>query len=188
MDEASRGARLLAAGDAERQAGRSDAARRAFAGAIAAFQIEADLTGEARALACQAQLARDAGDLDWAQHDQQAAIALLRYAGDGPALAHALRHAGDMFREAGDLPHAASALEEAAALYAADPEASPLDRANAVRSVALLAEALGERIKAHLLWQDARERYAALDAEFRQAGVTGNPGVEEAEQHIASLG
>ena len=70
MIEASRGYLLLDQGEDQRREGHPDAARRCFAEAISAFHADCDLSGEARALARQAQLARDAGDLDWAQHDQ----------------------------------------------------------------------------------------------------------------------
>lgn len=181
MIEASRGYQLLDQGEDRRREGDPDAARQCFAEAISAFHADCDLSGEARALTRQAQMARDADDLDWAQHDQQAAIALFRQAGDGHALAHALRHAGDIFLAAGDRDRAAAALAEAFVLYEASPDAGELEIANAVRSVALLAEALDEPEQALMMWQDARERYT--DA----LGPEGNPGVAEADAHIATL-
>jgi tetratricopeptide (TPR) repeat protein len=141
------------------------------------------LPGEATALTRQAQVARDTGNLDWALHDQTEAIALFRRAGDGPALAHALRHAGDMFVEQGRLAHATAQLREALDLYRANIEAPPLDHANAVRSVALLAEALGESAEARRYWQETRDRYAALDSLFPDE----NHGVLEANERLAML-
>lgn len=183
MEQSSRGQQSLAQGETERRAGRAEDARRTFGEAIAQFRAEGDLPGEAKALTRQAQLARDSGNLDWALHDQIQAIALCRKTGDGPALAHALRHAGDMFVEQGQLAHAAAHLHEALDLYRANVEAPPLDLANALRSVALLAEALGERAQARLYWEEARAGYAGLDAgsEGRIAGV------HEAEAHLAAL-
>lgn len=179
MIEASRGYQLLDQGEDRRREGQPDAARRCFAEAINSFHLDRDLSGEARALTRQAQMARDAGDLAWAQHDQQAAIALLRQAGDGHALAHALRHAGDIFLEAGEADRAAAALAEAFLLYEASPDASPLEIANAVRSVALLAEALHQPDQARLMWQDARNRYTQVPH--------GAAGVAEADAHLATL-
>ncbi|MFL9841027.1 hypothetical protein ABS767_08650 [Sphingomonas sp. ST-64] len=181
MIETSRGYQFLDQGEDRRRAGQPDAARHCFAEAISVFHLDCDLAGEARALTRQARLARDAGNLEWAQHDQQAAIALLRKAGDGHALARALRRAGDIFLAQGDQERAAAALAEAFVLYEASPDAGTLEIADAVRSVALLAEALGEPEQALMMWQDARERYA----QAREAG--GNPGLTEADTHIAAL-
>lgn len=175
MEQVSRGQESLVYGESERQAGRIDSARRAFGEAITHFRIECDLPGEARSLAGQAQVARDTGDLDWALHDQAEAIALFRRVGDGPALAHALHYAGDMFLELGRLPQAVAHLREALDLYRAGVEAPPLDFANALRSTARLAEALGEPAQARFYWQAARDRYAGLGVEA---------GVREAESHL----
>ncbi len=181
MIETSRGYHLLGQGEDRRREGQPDAARRCFAEAISIFHLDFDLAGEARALMRQALMARDAGDLAWAQHDQQAAIALLRQAGDGVALAHALRRAGDIFLDQGDLDRAAAALAEAFVLYEAAADAPEIDIADAVRSVALLAEALGEPQQALMMWQDARERYAGSRCD------EGAPGMAEANAHIAAL-
>lgn len=178
MEQVSRGHRSLAQGEAERRSGRPESARRAFGEAIAHFRAEGDLPGEAKALTRQAQIARDTGDLDWALHDQAQAIALFRRAGDGGALAHALRHAGDMFVAQGQFAYAAAHLHEALDLYRADTEAPPLDFANALRSVALLAEALNEPAEARYYWGEARGHYAGQGVEA---------GVREAEAHLAAL-
>lgn len=183
MEQSSRGHESLAQGEAERRAGRAEGARQAFSEAIAQFRAAGDLPGEAKSLTRQAQVARDTGNLDWALHDQTQAVALFRRIGDGAALAHALRHAGDMFVEQGRLAHAAAHLHEALDLYRAGTEAAPLDFANALRSVALLAEALGEPAEARLYWEQARDRYAGLDAAFDGE----NAGVREAEAHLAAL-
>ncbi|MBC9034172.1 tetratricopeptide repeat protein [Sphingomonas sp. JC676] len=183
MEQSSRGHQSLAQGETERRAGRAEDARRAFGEAIAHFRAEGDLPGEAKSLTRQAQIARDTGNLDWALHDQIQAIALFRRIGDGAALAHALRHAGDMFAEQGRLAHATAHLHEALDLYRAGIEAPPLDFANALRSVALLAEALGERAEARRYWEEAREHYARLDSVFPGE----NEGVREAEAHLATL-
>jgi tetratricopeptide (TPR) repeat protein len=181
-------AALLARGDEARLAGRIDDASAAFAAAIAHCRTTGDLVGQAQALRRQAQIARDAGDLDWALHDQQEAVHLYRLAGDGVALAHALRHAGDMFLEQHRLAHATACIREALDLYGACPDARPLDVANAVRSGALLAEAMGEDDAARRLWRDAEARYAALDDVLVVEPATGNPGVIKARTRLGALG
>jgi tetratricopeptide (TPR) repeat protein len=183
MEQSSRGHQSLVQGETERRAGRADDARRTFAEAIDHFRADGDLPGEAQSLTRQAQVARDTGNLDWALHDQAQAIALFRRAGDGIALAHALRHAGDMFVEQRQFAHATAHLREALDLYRAGIEAPPLDFANAVRSIALLAEALGERAEARGYWEEARRRYAALDSIFDGD----NAGMHEADVHLAAL-
>lgn len=184
MEQASRGQQLLSTGAAARQGGQAEAARAAFAAALAAFREEGDLSGEAQAMTRQAQIARDGGDLDWALRDQTEAIALYRRIGDGLGLAGALRHAGEMFLDQGRLANATATLHEALDLYRADIDTPPLAMANMLRSVALLATALGEREAARGYWTDARTRYAALDHLF--AG--GNAAVAEADRQLAALG
>jgi tetratricopeptide (TPR) repeat protein len=183
MEQSSRGHQSLAQGETERRAGCAEGARRAFGEAILHFRADGDLPGEAKSLTRQAQIARDTGNLDWALHDQTEAIILFRRIGDGAALAHALRHAGDMFVEQHQLAFATAHLREALDLYRAGTEAPPLDIANAVRSIALLAEALDEPDQARLYWAEARTRYAALDSVFDGD----NAGVQEAEKHLATL-
>ncbi|MBB5718401.1 tetratricopeptide (TPR) repeat protein [Stakelama sediminis] len=162
MDGTSRIAREMAQGEEARRTGRLEEARACFAEAITAARDEVDPLLEAQALEAQARVAQDGGNIEWALHDQQEAIQLYRLAGDGPSLAAALCEAGNLFLEQQQLAHAANSLCEALDLYRATPDASPLAVANAVRSTARLAEALGEREEACRYWQDARERYAAL--------------------------
>ncbi|WP_254291406.1 hypothetical protein [Sphingomonas tagetis] len=178
MEEPSRIARLMADGDAARRDGRSADARHCFGEAVHACREDGDLICEAHALTRCAQVARDTGNLDWAIHDQQEAIALYRKAGAGPELAHALRHAGEMFLEQQRHAHAATSLHEALDLYRADAEAAPLDVANALRAAALLAETLDERDEARRFWTDARSLYES----------SCESGVVEADQRLAALG
>lgn len=184
MEESSRGQQLLSTGETARRDGDPETARAAFSEALLAFRRAGDLSGEALALTRQSQIARDAGDLDWALHDQTEAVALYRRTGDGLGLAKALRHAGDMFLEQERLPHAVAYLHEALDIYRADIDTPPLAMANMIRSVALLATALGEREAARGYWADALQRYSALDAHFPD----GNAGVREAEQRLATFG
>ncbi|MBX3595629.1 hypothetical protein [Sphingomonas sp.] len=180
MIESSRGYHLLDKGEDQQREGHPDAARRSVADAISNFRYDCDLGGEATALCRQARIARACGDLAWAQHDQQAAIALLRKAGDGTALARALADAGDLFLEVGELAHAAASLNEAFELYEIARPAPLSDIADAVRTVARLAEAMGEPEQARRMWVDARDRLAAGDAPDAR--------IAEAEARIAALG
>lgn len=133
--------------------------------------------------------ARDAGRIDEALALQMEAVALLREAGDLGRLAHALRHVGDIMVDAGHAVEAGPAIDEMLAIYRSLPEPPPLAIANAVRSAAMHAGALGDRQTALALWREARDRYAALTAEIeRMSGQPGNPGVAEAERRIAALG
>lgn len=131
---------------------------------------------------------RDAGDPYEALVRQRRAIALLRGTDDALALAHALRHLADMLIEAGDPAEAAPAITEMLALYGAAPDAPPLDVANALRSAALQAEAIHDSDTAWIFWIQARARYEPLDALFEHmTGQPGNPGVAEADVHLARL-
>ncbi len=135
-----------------------------------------------------ARQARNAGDLATALAHQHEAVALLRAGPDEAALAHAIRHVGDMLVEAGRAEEAGPAFAAALALYRALPDAPRLDVANAVRGAAVQAQAIGDTAAARALWQEARDRYAALDELFaRLLGKLENPGVAEAESRLAAL-
>lgn len=129
-----------------------------------------------RDLRRQAQAARDDGRFDDALELQEQAVALLREDGDEVALAHGLRHIADILRDMGDATGAAEPTAEMLAIYRELPEPPLLDLANAIRSAALQAEAIGAPDAA--LWREARDRYNA-------AGI--GPGVAQAERHLAAL-
>ncbi len=183
MIEPSRCQSLIDQGQAARRDGRADDARRLFGEAIATARTDSDLTGQGHALTATAAIARDTGNLDWAIHDQQEAIALFRKAGDGRSLAGALREAGEMFLAQRHLAHASVALREALDLYAADPDAPGLAVADATRAAALLAEAAGDPGQARIFWRDARTGYAALDDADEVAEA-----LREADARLAALG
>ena len=135
-----------------------------------------------------AQQARNAGDFYDALLQQRRAVTLLRDAGDRTALAHAIRHLADILVDAGRAAEASESITEMLTLYRASPDAQPLDVANALRSAAVQAEAIGDNETARAFWIQARERYAALDAVFeRLTGSPDNPGVAEADAKLASL-
>ena len=131
---------------------------------------------------------RKAGDLDGALIRQRRAVGLWRELGDTAALAHAVRHIADMLVEAGRAREANEPIAEMLALYRQARDASPLDIANALRSAAVHAEAIGDGDSAEAFWLQARQRYATLDEVFeRLSGQPGNPGVEEADRRISAL-
>jgi tetratricopeptide (TPR) repeat protein len=83
-------------------------------------------------------------------------------------LAHTVRHVGDIQRHERRYNLAAPCYEEALAIYRAHEETPQLDLANALRGFALLKEETGDAAGARLLWQEAKELYAAVNVE---AGV-----------------
>lgn len=73
-------------------------------------------------------------------------------------------------------------------LYRSLPDVAPLEMANATRSVAVHAEHMRDSAEAKRLWLEVRERYAALDTFFHElTGVAANPGVLEADRHLAAI-
>ncbi|MFA5966036.1 MAG: hypothetical protein WC804_18620 [Sphingomonas sp.] len=136
----------------------------------------------------EAERLRKAGDLDAALTRQRRAVALWREVGDTASLAHAVRHIADMLVEAGRASEASQPIAEMIALYARCRDAPPLDIANALRSAAVQAEAIGDSDTAEAFWLKARQRYAALDDLFEKlTGQPGNPGVAEADARIKAL-
>jgi tetratricopeptide (TPR) repeat protein len=143
---------------------------------------------QAQAYAREAQRLRDAGEHYEALTRQRRAVALLRDTRDQLAIAHALRHLADILIEAGQPEEAGAPVTEMLALYRAAADTPPLDLANALRSAALQAEAIGDIDTAWIFWIQARARYAALDALFEQlTGKPENPGVVEADARLARL-
>lgn len=144
------------------------------------------VTGEARAAAQAAQRARDMGRTGEALALQRRAVAHAAQAGDPALHAQALRHLADILSDAGELDAALPVYREALAIYA-DGGFAELDVADAVRGAALAFERLGATEEARDLWSDARLRYAALDGGRGEAGAGRNPGVAEADAHLAML-
>ncbi|MDB5703544.1 MAG: hypothetical protein JWN66_660 [Sphingomonas bacterium] len=143
---------------------------------------------QAQAYAREAQRLRDAGEHYEALTRQRRAVALLRDTGDQLAIAHAVRHLADMLVEVGQPEEAGAPVTEMLALYRAAPDTPPLDLANALRSAAVQAEAIGDIDTAWIFWIQARARYAALDALFEElTGKPENPGVIEADARLARL-
>ncbi|MFZ5748846.1 MAG: tetratricopeptide repeat protein [Pseudomonadota bacterium] len=139
-----------------------------------------------RALARQARSERHNGRMAEAVALQHGAVAMAERVGDPALLAHTLRHLADMLSDMGEALAALPWYDRALALYR-DGDADPLDIANAVRGAALNFERMGAGEEARRYWADARARYAAIDARMRAATGGGNPGVEEADAHLAAL-
>jgi tetratricopeptide (TPR) repeat protein len=130
------------------------------------------------ALKALGQIERDLGRGDAALQLHEEAVALCRAEGDIPLLAHAVRHLGDVHREARRADRAAPCYHEALSIYRGDPQTNPLDLANAIRSLALLAEDTADVDDATRLWAEARDLYAAVDVP---------QGVHESEERLAGL-
>jgi tetratricopeptide (TPR) repeat protein len=94
-------------------------------------------------------------------------------------LAHTVRHLGDVRRHIGQHEGAQSCYEEALGIYRREPEANPLDVANALRPLAILKEKMGDFDGARAFWREARELYESLAIDA---------GVAEASQALARLG
>lgn len=147
-----------------------------------------DQRQQARSYAAAAQQARNARDFYEALLQQRRAVTLFREVEDRAALAHAIRHLADILVANGQAGEASESITEMLTLYRTAPDAQPLDIANAMRSAAVHAEAIGDNETARAFWIQARERYAALDDLFeRLTGKPGNPGVLEADAKLASL-
>jgi tetratricopeptide (TPR) repeat protein len=119
---------------------------------------------------------------------QEAAVAIYRSIDDRRRLPNAVRHLADILQDMGRHREAAPFYTEMQALYAAAQDIPPLEIANAMRSVALHAEHMGDLLKSQRLWLEVRERYAALnDVFFDLTGQTANPGVIESDRRLAAL-
>jgi len=118
---------------------------------------------------------RNAGRLAEAYQGYADAASLARNSQQEQMRAHALRHVSDVGREIGKLTEALASGQEAVALYIADPGATALDLANALRVTALAWRELGQKDAAKPIWAEARELYA-------EAGV--NDGVAECDDNL----
>jgi tetratricopeptide (TPR) repeat protein len=164
-------------------------ARAAFAEAAGIYRALKRPTALAQALSRQARIERDLKDYDRALAFQMEALSIQRSFGDNAALAHVLRHVAEILADAGRHDEATPYCHEMLALYRGLTDVAPLDMANAVRSAAEHERHTGRKDEARRLWQEARDRYAALDAEFLAlTGKNDNPGVREADKRLALLG
>lgn len=122
--------------------------------------------------------ARMAGRVSEAREAYRRAADLARAGSDQRLLAYALRHVSDLARENGDFNEALMAGSAAVAIYRADPDAAPLDLANALRVHALALADTAPSGQAIALWREARTFYAAL-------GIP--EGVAECDAHLPGI-
>jgi tetratricopeptide (TPR) repeat protein len=101
------------------------------------------------------------------------AVALFREVDQPLVLAHTIRHLGDVYQEQGHPDLAEPCYHEAIELYRSHGDASSLDWANALRSLAVFR---WEQTRA--LWEDLRDLYTTLSIE---------PGIKEATARVAAL-
>lgn len=172
--------------DVQSLIGRSSEARRAqdhatavqFAGsAVEKARQTGDRDGLGAALAALARLRRDERDLPAAIRLYEEASVIAREQGDGPSLAHRLRHIGDIAMDQGDFARADDCYEQAGE-FLGGQETGQLDKANFLRSKALLKEKQGDREAARQLWSQARLLYTAT-------GI--DAGVKESDRRLANL-
>jgi tetratricopeptide (TPR) repeat protein len=188
MSENQNAIAALERGETARREKRPAEARAAFGEASALFRMDGSQTELAHALTRQAQIERDEGLFAKALDYQLEALAIQRTLDDRKRLAHIVRHVGDILQDDGRHAEADPYYGEMLNIYRTEPDAPPLEFANAIRSAALHNEHLGNTEKARLLWQEARDRYAALDSLFLSlTGKNENPGVLEANRHLMAL-
>jgi tetratricopeptide (TPR) repeat protein len=108
------------------------------------------------------ELSRNTQDLKAALSHYEQAVALLRNSANRLKFAHTLRHLGDVHAEQQHSNEAERCFAEALAIYRANPGASPLDLANAIRSHALLKSETGQAKEALELWLEAAVLYKGL--------------------------
>jgi tetratricopeptide (TPR) repeat protein len=170
--------KLLKQGYQARREDRLTAAKAHFAEAIDLCRQADDRAMLARALTGRGQIESDLHETSAALSDYEDAVAIYRTLDDPLVLAHTVRHVGDILRRQGKLELAAPCYSEALALYRANEQTPPLDLANAIRGYALLSADSGERANARLLWNEARDLYAAVEVP---------EGVAESERQIDRL-
>ena len=108
-----------------------------------------------------------------ARQSYEESVALFRQVDQPLVLAHTIRHLGDVYREQ-DLPDLAEPCYlEALELYRTHDDASSLDFANAIRSLAVLRWEQSKK-----LWESAQDLYTALNIEA---------GIKESTARIAAL-
>lgn len=182
------GAGALERGEIARREKRGEDAELAFREAVDVFRRSGRNDDLAHDLTRLAQVERDAGRYADALDHQTAAVAICRSLNDRPRLPHAIRHLADIYHALGRHREADPHYVEMQALYKAMPSVPPLEIANAMRSVAIHAEAMGDPEESQRLWRDVRDRYAALDHElFRLTGEKANRAVAECDRHLADL-
>jgi tetratricopeptide (TPR) repeat protein len=162
-----------------RRENRPEDANRDLIEAVALCRQAGDEIDLAKALTALGQIERDLRNNDAALKNYEEAAAIYRARGDALKLAHTIRHVGDIHRNMGHADLAEPCYREALDLYRRDERTAPLDLANAIRGFAILKHDAGETEKAKMLWEEARELYAAVNVK---------EGVAESSRRLALLG
>lgn len=126
------------------------------------------MTDAIDALIDEAKMAMDDARPADARNAYAKAAALSREQGQPLLRAHALRHLSDLDRSVGRAEMALASADQALALYQAQADSDPLDRANALRLAAMALEDLRRPRDAAKRWEAARALYAERGVE---AGV-----------------
>jgi tetratricopeptide (TPR) repeat protein len=108
-----------------------------------------------------------------AQKCYEESVTILRQLDEPLLLAHTVRHLGDVYHEQGRSDLAENCYLEALNLCRKHQDRSPLDLANAIRSLAVLR---WEQSRA--LWEEARDFYTAIGIET---------GIKESTARIAAI-
>jgi tetratricopeptide (TPR) repeat protein len=153
-------------------------ARRHLSSAVSLLEHEESPLVLAGALRKLAEVERKLRDYHAAGQHYEAAVALYRQAGNDLMLAHTVRHLGDVYYEQGRPDLAQPCLEEALNLYRQNSDSPTGDLANAIRSMAVLGEATGDKATARALWQEAGNLYSEL-------GIS--EGVKESSRRLERL-
>jgi tetratricopeptide (TPR) repeat protein len=169
---------LLALGYEARRERRLEDARDLFAQAVAECRWKPDAKLLARALKAQGQTERDLKRTTTALECYQRAAAIEKDLGDELAWVHTIRHIADMLREQKQYAQAEPIYTSVLEIYSGRPDAGVLDRANAMRGMALLKDAAGTHEEALLMWR-------AASCLYEDAGV--QAGIDECQSHIAFL-
>jgi ankyrin repeat protein len=145
-------------------------ARASFAEAAKRSRESAARRELVEALKGVAQVDRDLGRRAEALPFYEEAVAVCREIGDPLLLAHTIRHLGDLHHDDGRDDLAEPLCAEALALYRS-ADASPLDLANALRSLAMIKDS-------EELWEEAFQLYVATNVP---------PGIAETALRLAHL-
>ena len=169
---------LLALGHEARRERRLEEARDLFAQAVAECRWCADRTLLPRALKALGQAERDLKRITTSLECYRRAAAVEQDLGDQLAWVHTMRHVADILREQKDYAQAEPIYANVLEVYRSRSDAQVLDRANALRGMALLRDATGAAEEALRMWRAARCLY-------EEAGV--KAGIDECQSHIAFL-
>jgi tetratricopeptide (TPR) repeat protein len=146
-----------------RRANRLADAHRILTDAVAFCRQTGEQIDLAKALTALGQIERDLHHGDAALPHYEEAAVIYRASGDALKLAHTVRHLADIHRHEGHVSLAEARYCEALDLYRRDERTQPLELANAIRGYAILKIDAGETARAKLLWEEARDLYAAGD-------------------------